>query len=115
MGFEAWAYNEQEKKNKKELEDKEQEEFQKKQVEQEKTKEYIKTEIETEDKLHSLHELVDQWILSKEDVEKVVNWEDLDEDTIKEIFDKIDQMDDIKNVDKYIYYFLYYNLVYLYL
>jgi hypothetical protein len=60
MGFEWSAYNEQEKKNKKELEENEQDEFQKNQVEHEKTKEYIKTEIETEDKLHSLHELVDQ-------------------------------------------------------
>jgi hypothetical protein len=32
----------------------------------------------------------------------VVNNQDIDEDIIKEIFDKIDELDEIKDIDKYI-------------
>ena len=45
MWFEAGAYNEQEKKKKKELEEKENADFVKKQAEQQKMKEYIVTSI----------------------------------------------------------------------
>ncbi|QFR39236.1 hypothetical protein A9Q91_03295 [Candidatus Gracilibacteria bacterium 28_42_T64] len=101
MGIETGAYNEQEKKKKK-IDEKELKEQQKKIIDQQKTKEYIKTEIDTEDQLHSLHELVDKGILSQEHVEQIIAGEDLDEDTIKDIFDKIDQMEELKDVDKYL-------------
>ena len=101
MSFEKWIYNEQEKKNKK-LEEKKIKEQQKRIIEQQKTKEYIKTEIETEDKLHGLHELVDKWVLSKENVDQIIAWTDLDEDTVKEIFDKIDELEEVKDIDKYL-------------
>lgn len=101
MGFEAWAYNEKEKK-KKELEEKEQEEFQKKQIEHQKMKEYIQTETETEENLHKLHDLVDEWLLTKEQAEHIAEWEQLSQEDVQEIFDKIDEMEDLKDVDKYL-------------
>ena len=101
MKIEAWVYNEQEKKNKKLDEEKIIEEH-KKIVKHETIKEYVKTEIDTENKLHNLHELVDKWVLSQEDVEDIIAWEDLDEDTIKEIFDKIDELEEVKDIDKYL-------------
>lgn len=101
MGFEAWAYNEKEKK-KKELEEKEEAEFQQKQVEHQKMKEYIQTETETEENLHKLHDLVDEGLLTKEQAEHIAEWEQLSEEDVKEIFEKIDEMEDLKDVDKYL-------------
>lgn len=102
MGFEGWAYSEQEKKNKKQSEEREKVIFLKNQSEHKKMKEYIKTEIETENSLHSLYELVDKWVLSKEHAEKIIQGEHLNEDTIRQIFDKIDAMEQVKNVDEYL-------------
>jgi len=101
MGFEAWAYNEKEKK-KKELEEKEVAEFQQKQVEHQKMKEYIETETQTEENLHKLHDLVDEWVLTKQQAEHIADWEELTQDDVQEIFEKIDQMEDLKDVDKYL-------------
>lgn len=101
MGFEAWAYNEKEKK-KKELEEKEEAEFQQKQVEHQKMKEYIQTETETEENLHKLHDLVDEGLLTKQQAEHIAEWEQLSEEDVKEIFEKIDEMEDLKDVDKYL-------------
>ena len=101
MPFESWAYSEQEKKKKK-IDDIKIKEQEKKIIDQHKTKEYIKTEIDTEEKLHSLHELVDKWVLSQEHVDKIIAWEDFDEDIIKDIFDKIDEVEELKDIDKYL-------------
>ena len=101
MGFEVWAYNEQEKK-KKELKDKEKADFQKKQVEHQKMKEYIDTETQTEENLHQLHDLVEEGVLTKEQAEHIADWEELTQDDIQEIFEKIDQMENLKDVDKYL-------------
>ena len=101
MGLEAWAYKEKEKK-KKELEEKEEAEFQQKQVEHQKMKEYIQTETETEENLHKLHDLVDGGLLTKEQAEHIADWEELTQDDVQEIFEKIDEMEDLKDVDKYL-------------
>ena len=101
MSFEAWAYNEKEKK-KKELEKKEITDFEKKQFEQQKTKEYIEAETQTEDNLHKLHELVDQGLLTQQQAEHIADWDELTTDEVQEIFDKIDEIEDIKDVDKYL-------------
>lgn len=101
MGFEAWAYNEKEKK-KKELEEKEKANFQKKQVEHQKMKEYIQTETQTEENLHQLHDLVEEGVLTKVQAEHIAEWEELTQDDIQEIFEKIDEMENLKDVDKYL-------------
>lgn len=103
MGFEVWNYNEQEKK-KKELKEKEKEKaiFFKKQIEQQKTNEYIDTETKTEDNLNKLHDLVDEGFLTKQQAEHIADWDELTKDEVQEIFDKIDEIEDIKDVDKYL-------------
>lgn len=101
MWIEGWISNEQDKKQK-ELTEKEEKQESQKQVEFKKTKEKIVVEIEAENDLFQLKELVDSWVITKETAEKVIEWVDIWEETIKEIFDKIDKMEEIKDIDKYI-------------
>jgi len=52
--------------------------------------------------MFKLKELIESGIITKDIAEKVVNNQDIDEDIIKEIFEKIDKMEEIKDIDKYI-------------
>lgn len=101
MSIEAWKLKEQENKKKK-LSEKEVTENSKKIIEHQKVKEHISVEIEAEENLTNLKDLVEKWIITKEVAEKVINKEGISEDIIKEIFEKIDQIDEIKNIDQYI-------------
>ena len=94
-------FNENEKK-KKELKEEEIVNEQKKQLEFKKTKEKISVEIEIEDEIYHLKELVEKWVISKDTVDKVIEWKDISEDEIKEIFEKIDEIEELKDVDKYL-------------
>jgi len=101
MWIESWALNEEEKK-KKIISEKELKNNEIKNLEHKKIKEKISTQIKAEEDLTSLKELVEKWIISKDVAEQIVEWEDIGEDAIKEIFEKIDQMDEIKDIDQYI-------------
>ena len=101
MSIEAWNLKEQENKRKK-ISEKEKKQVLKKQVEFKNTKEKISTKIEAEDEMFKLKELIESGIITKDIAEKVVNNQDIDEDIIKEIFEKIDKMEEIKDIDKYI-------------
>jgi len=101
MWIESGALNEQEKK-KKELSEKELKNNALKNLEHQKVKEKISVEIEAEESLLDLKELVEKWIITKDVAEQIVDWKDIWEDAIKDIFEKIDQMDDIKDINKYI-------------
>ena len=101
MGVESWAMNEEEKK-KKALSEKDIKENNKKIIEHQKVKEKISVEIEAEDSLNDLKDLIDKWIITKETANKIVEWENIDETTIKEIFEKIDQLEEIKDIDNYL-------------
>lgn len=101
MGVESWAMNEEEKK-KKTLSEKDIKENNKKIIEHQKVKEKISVEIEAEDSLNDLKDLIDKWIITKETANKIVEWENIDETTIKEIFEKIDQLEEIKDIDNYL-------------
>ena len=101
MWIESWALNEEEKK-KKNISEKELKNNEIKNLEHKKIKEKISTQIKAEEDLTSLKELVEKWIISKDVAEQIVEWEDIGEDAIKEIFEKIDQMDEIKDIDQYI-------------
>jgi polyhydroxyalkanoate synthesis regulator phasin len=65
-------------------------------------KEYIETETETEENLHKLHDLVEEGVLTKEQAEHIADGEELTQDDVREIFDKIDEMEELKDVDKYL-------------
>lgn len=101
MWVESWKLNESEKK-KKELSEKKINESNKKILEHKKVKEKISVEIESDEKLDQLKNLVKKWLISKEDAKKVVDWEDIDEKNITEIFDKIEEIEEIKDINKYI-------------
>ena len=101
MGVESWALNEEEKK-KKILSEKEVKEGNKKILEHQKVKEKISVEIEAESSLNDLKELVNKWVITKETADKIVEWENIDESTIKEIFEKIEELEEVKDIDKYL-------------
>jgi hypothetical protein len=55
-----------------------------------------------EQQLSDLKELVDNGIISQEQAEHIINHEELDSQDIKEIFDNIDKIEDIKDIDNYL-------------
>ncbi len=101
MGIEVWALKESEKK-KKEATEKEISENRKKVLEHQKVKEKISVEVKAEEDLMNLKELVEKGVITKETAKKVVEGEGIDEDTVKEIFEKIDGMEEIKDIDDYL-------------
>lgn len=101
MSFEWVKGKEQEKKNK-ELSEKEIQEQEEKITEHLKTKEKIKTQIETDDELTNLKDLVEKWVITKETAEKIAQWNDIDNKILEEMFDKIEEIEDIKDIDKYL-------------
>jgi len=101
MWIESGALNEEEKKKKK-LSEKEVQDNLVKTLEHQKVKEKISIEIEVEEDLANLKELVEKGIITKDVAEQIIEWEDIGEEAIKEIFEKIDQIDEIKDIDKYI-------------
>lgn len=101
MWIEAWVLNDEEKKEKK-LSEKEVKKYFLKTIEYKKVKEKNSVEIESEEKLTNLKELVEKGIISKDTAEQIIEWEEIWEETIKEIFEKINEIEEIKNIDKYI-------------
>jgi len=74
----------------------------KKSIEFKLQKEKIWVEIEVEQEIFQLKEMVDSWMISWDIVNKILSWEQITSEEIKEIFDKIDEIEDIKNVDDYL-------------
>lgn len=101
MSIEKSFLNEEEKKKNK-LSEKQKKEALKKQATFKKTKEKIGVEVETEDEIFHLKELVEKWVISKEIADKVINWKDIDNNVIKDIFEKLDQIEETKDIDKYL-------------
>ncbi|MDD2871522.1 MAG: hypothetical protein PHS49_06035 [Candidatus Gracilibacteria bacterium] len=101
MNIDAGKLKESELKKKK-LTEKEISENNKKIIEHQKLKEKISVEIDAENKLDNLKDLVSKGVLSKESAENVVKGIELDDETINEMFDKIEQIEDTKDVDKYL-------------
>ena len=46
--------------------------------------------------------MVDSWMISWDIANKILSWEQITSEEIKEIFDKIDEIEDIKNIDDYL-------------
>jgi hypothetical protein len=69
---------------------------------EQKRKEIIYSKIETSESLAELEELIKKWIISKEIANKVKKWDIINEKEIKEIFKKIDEIEEIKNIDNYL-------------
>ncbi len=101
MSIEAWSLKEEENKKKK-ISEKQQKENNRKIAEHHKIKEKIWVEIEAEENLLDLKELVELGVISKETAEKVASWNDINEEVINDIFEKIDELENIKDIDKYL-------------
>ena len=74
----------------------------KKNIEFKLQKEKIWVEIEVEQEIFQLKEMVDSWMISWDIANKILSWEEITSEEIKEIFDKIDEIEDIKNIDDYL-------------
>jgi len=103
MWIEAWALKESDKK-KKEISEKQKLKIEKwvsslKELKEKEKKEEEKEKQWLEENMDEILNLVDKWIISKETAKNIVEGKDIDEDTVKEIFDKIDDIEDIKDID----------------
>ena len=67
-----------------------------------KKKEKIEIKVETETSIQDLKELVKRWIISNEQAKKILDNEFLESDEIREMFEKIKQIEEIKNISRYI-------------
>lgn len=101
MSIEWWILKEDENKKNKLSKDKETE-VNNEIIEHKKVKEKISVELEAENDLENLKQLVSKWVISKETAKNFTEWLEIDDDIIKEMFDKIDQIDEIKDIDNYL-------------
>jgi hypothetical protein len=101
MSIEAWKLKEEETKRK-EISEKEKKQEVKKVLQYKKTKETIWVEIEADKSLNNLKELVQKWVIKEETAQKIISWKNLEEETIVKIFEKIEEVESIKSISKYL-------------
>lgn len=96
-----WIYNEIDKE-KRRLSEKDKMKEVKKQIEYKRIKEKIEISKKSEDDIFYLKELIKKWLITKKTAEKIISWEKISKDEINQIFEKIDQIESIKNIDNYL-------------
>ena len=69
---------------------------------QQKNKEKILNKIETTEHLSELKLLVKQWIITQKVADKIEIWKLVEKKEIENMFNKIEEIEDIKNIDKYL-------------
>lgn len=74
----------------------------KRQLEFKKQKEFISVELEVENDLHYLKDMINSWFVSQETARKIIDWVQISNEEIKDIFDKINQIEEVKEIDKYL-------------
>jgi len=72
------------------------------QLELKKQKEKLWLEIEIEHDLFQLKDLIEMWLISHETAKKIINGKEISNIEIKEIFDKIEEIEAISNIDNYL-------------
>lgn len=102
MSIEAWKLKDKEQKDSIINQEENQKKQLKKALEHKKVKEKISVEIESEKQILNLKELVDKWVISNETKEKIDNWIDIWEDVVNFIFEKIDEIENVNEIDKYL-------------
>jgi len=95
-------FSETDKKKSLEIDKKKSEKQEKKQKEFLKTKEKISLYNESSKELNYLKELVNKWIITQEIADKIIFQEVLSKEEIETIFQKIDEIEDIKKIESYI-------------
>jgi len=104
MWFEAWKLAEEEKK-KKEKSEKQKKQERQKILEQENRKKEAREKKDNSDILKRLEEMLDDWELSKDEIKELkqmVDDTDISQEEINDILEKINEIDDIDEVDKYL-------------
>ncbi len=106
MPIESWWYSEQEKKNKEKTE-KQKISEKKALLEQQKKKAEIREHIKADEALTKLHDLLDNHdidldIADVEHIGKALEWEELNHDDIEDILEKIDEIENTQDIDKYL-------------
>lgn len=97
MSFEQ--FNDQEKKQR-EFNEQEEKEKIKKKLEFSKEKTEIIDKIDAQKELTYLKSLVERWLISVNVAKNIIEWKDLNNSQIEEILEKIDEIEEIKDVDK---------------
>lgn len=97
-----WINQDSENKNNKLLDDEKIKEEERKHLEFIATKEKITVEIETEEKIWNLKELVEYWVISSETADKIISWINISNEEIAKIFEKINEIEDVKDIDLYL-------------
>lgn len=64
--------------------------------------EKTRSKEQTHEDLQKLEELVKKWIISQESADKIKSSKIISKQVIEEMFDKIDEIENIKNVDQYL-------------
>lgn len=102
MSIEAWKLKDKEQKDSIINQEENQKKQLKKALEHKKVKEKISVEIEAEKQILNLKELVKKWVITNETKEKIDNWIDIWEDVVNFIFEKIDEIENVNKIDKYL-------------
>ena len=106
MGVEAWALKDSEDKKKK-LDKKQLADREAKQKEKQAKSKEIRENIKADEALNRMKEMVNDEDLELsldqvQTIEKIISWDEISEETIKEILEKIDEIEDTEDVDKYL-------------
>jgi len=103
MTINPWVFKEDSDKKNEKQEKKKQEIKEKSLNESKKKKEEIDIQEKAEDNLFELKEMLEDWVLdykTEELVEDIVEFEFITQSEIDEIFDKIDEIENTKDIDK---------------
>ncbi len=106
MWIEAWAFKDKEDK-KKRLEKKETTKSKIDKKDKELKKGKLKEHIKAEEALDNMRNMINDKDLDLsldqvQMIEKVISWEEISDDTIEDILEKIEDMESIKDIDKYL-------------
>jgi len=71
----------------------------KKRLEFEKSRKTLLLKIEKNKQLAYLKSIIERWLIWLNTVEHIINWDQISVDEAREIFDKIDQIEDIKDIN----------------
>lgn len=102
MTYKENSFLNEEERKKQEKSEKEQKKEQEKVLAFEKKKQEIREEEETHNDLQNLRELLEEHIIDDSLVEKVLSWDEINHEEMKEIFEKIDEIENMENIDEYI-------------
>lgn len=96
--FESQQFSEQEKKNKELSEQEKKQEIQKT-LEFKAEKQKIIDKTDAAKNLNFLKSVVERWLIDLNVVKNIVEWKDLNNEEIEHIFEKIDEIESVENVD----------------